>query len=127
MLDKIVVEERNATFKRGHHARAIELDQDVVLQVQAHVHQQHLIEWIGQTRTFKRRDRRVMVAIRGQMRADVSRQERGAFLRCERTHPALMAVGDRVARAAHESLRAEVDAQVVVRHRQPADNRRYKA
>ena len=45
--DEVVVEERDAALERGHHARPVELDQDVVLEVQAHVHQQDLVERVG--------------------------------------------------------------------------------
>ena len=120
VLDEVVVEQRHAPFERGHHRGAVQLDQDVVLQVETHVHQKHLVQWVC---VGRRPEVHLAAAVGKQLLPHVLGQQRRPLLVNERAHPPLVALRGRIPGAADKPLGAEVEAQVASRHRQAAHER----
>ena len=127
MFHQVHVQQGHPRLQRGHHAGAIQLHEDVVLEVHLHVQVEHRVERVDKpvaSQVLRYQVGRLGIIERG---FHLGRQELGPLLPGERPEPAGMTLAYRVAGPVDKALQLEVEADVVHRDRQPSNQGRHQA
>ena len=113
-IDELDVEERRTRFERAHHRSAIDLREDVVLQIDGGPELQRAVDEVRLRAAFPRLDRFAVDFLL----VDRLAEQPGEIARLERAHPDGIPQLRAIAQAHERAFHFEVEADVGVAHRQ---------